>query len=500
MTLFVGVDCGTQSTKCLALDVETGRVRAEARVPHEMIGGLPPGHQEQHPQSWIAALDRALRAIFAVVDSKRVRGIGVSGQQHGFVALDGRGRVLRPAKLWCDTSTTKECELLTRRIGGPAAARRKVGLPFLPGYTAPKVLWLKNHEPGNYRRLRHILLPHDFINWHLTGEYRMEFGDASGTALMDIRRRQWSSAAIAAVGDEIRDYLPALFPSDVPCGRLRRAMAERYGLSADVVVSAGGGDNMMAAIGTGNVAPGVVTASLGTSGTLFAYNRRPMVDPAGEIAAFCDSTGAWLPLLCTMNVTSVTEQFRALVGVDHRQVERLAAAVPPGCEGLTLLPYFAGERTPALPQAKGAVYGLTSRTATAAHLMRAAIEGTTLGLNYGLHRLRALGISPTEIRLTGGGAKSALWRQIAADIFEVPTVCLRTEEGAALGAAIQAAWCYERTFRPKAPLRSITDRLVCLDEKTRCAPDRRRTKSYREAYARHEALRSALLPLMSSIG
>lgn len=321
MSLFIGIDSGTQSVKAVVLDLDSGRVVTEARAPHRLIGGLPVGHMEQHPREWAEALDTVIAAVAAKVDRARVRGIGVSGQQHGFVPLDAAGEVIRPAKLWCDTSTTAECALITRRLGGPKAALRKTGNLILPGFTAPKILWLKRHEPANYRRLRHVLLPHDYLNFHLTGSYFMEYGDASGSALMDVRARKWSAAAMEAIDRNLADWLPPLSGSDAAAGTLRPELARRYGLSPEVVVSAGGGDNMMGAIGTGNVTPGVVSASFGTSGTIYAHAAKPVVDPQGEIAAFCSSTGGWLPLLCTMNVTTVTEQVRALFGLDHAALE-----------------------------------------------------------------------------------------------------------------------------------------------------------------------------------
>src|SRR5476649_2711875 len=199
MSLYVGVDSGTQSVKAIALDTDTGQVVAEARAPHHLIPGLPAGHMEQHPDEWVSAMDMAIVGVASKIDRGRVRGIGVSGQQHGFVPLDEKGLVIRPAKLWCDTSTAPECAILTRKLGGPKAVIRRTGLPFLPGYTAPKVLWLKRKEPGNFRRLRHILLPHDYLNLHLTGRYFMEFGDASGSGFLDVRKRAWSQAAMDAV-------------------------------------------------------------------------------------------------------------------------------------------------------------------------------------------------------------------------------------------------------------------------------------------------------------
>ncbi len=499
MSLYIGIDSGTQSVKAVVLDLEAGKVVAEARAPHRLIEGLPVGHMEQHPQEWVTALDTVIADVAQKIDRSRVRAIGVSGQQHGFVPLDENGEVIRPAKLWCDTSTTAECALMTKKLGGPKAALRKTGNVILPGFTAPKILWLKRHEPANYKRLRHVLLPHDYLNFHLTGTYTMEFGDASGTALMDVRKRIWSKDAVAAVDRNVGDWLPPLNDSHVPAGMLRADLAEKYGFTIDVVVSAGGGDNMMGAIGTGNVTPGVVSASFGTSGTIYACANHPVVDPDGEIAAFCSSTGLWLPLLCTMNVTTVTEQMRTLLGFDHARLDEAVAESPAGADGLVLLPYFAGERTPNVPFGSGVLLGLNQRTLTAAHLARAAMEGATMGMNYGLRRLASLGVRAKEIRLTGGGAKSAIWRQVMADIFGVPVVAMVEEEGAALGGALQAAWCVERLDgNTKARIQQFTDRVVAVRDETRCAPNKVNVARYRELQALQDRLSQSVRGVFES--
>jgi xylulokinase len=493
MALFIGIDSGTQSVKAIVLDLATRRVVAEARAPHAMISGLPVGHMEQHPEDWAAALDAVLCEVAGKIDGGRVRGIGVSGQQHGFVPLDERGEVIRPAKLWCDTSTIAECAIITRKLGGPKAAIRKTGNLILPGFTAPKILWLRRHEPANYRRLRHVLLPHDYLNFRLTGNYFMEFGDASGTALLDVRQRRWSKEAIKAVDPKLAGWLPALSASHEAAGTLKPELAQRYGFSSEVVVSAGGGDNMMGAIGTGNVTPGVVTASFGTSGTIYAYAGRPVVDPEGEIAAFCSSTGGWLPLLCTMNVTTVTEQMRALLGQDFAALDASVTATPAGAGGLVLLPYLAGERTPNVPEGSGVLLGLNPQTFTSGHLARAAMEGVTMGMNYGLRRLAQLGVKATEIRVTGGGAKSPVWRQLMADIFGVPVVAMVEDEGAALGGALQAAWCVAiRGGNSRAKLTDFTTGTVALNEATRCTPIKANVARYRELQALQDKLSLAL--------
>ncbi len=494
MSIYLGIDSGTQSTKCVALDLATGRVIAEARAPHQLIAGLPPGHMEQHPQEWAAAMESVIGAVAAKIDASRVRGIGISGQQHGFVPLDEHGAVIRPAKLWCDTSTAPECAWLTKKLGGVKAVIRETGLPFLPGYTAGKILWLKRHEPANFKKLRHVLLPHDFLNFHLTGQYFMEAGDASGTALFDVRRRRWSAKVCAAIDRKLIDCLPPISDSRAAAGTLKQELARRWGFGADVVVSAGGGDNMMGAIGTGNVAPGVVTASFGTSGTIYAFAKQPVVDSQGEIAAFCSSTGGWMPLLCTMNVTLVTEQMRQLFGADHVAMESAVAATAAGADGLLLLPYFDGERTPNLPHGRGVLFGITRHNTTPGHLMRAAMEGVTMGMNYGLQRLGELGIKPREIRLTGGGAKSAAWRQIMADVFGVPVVKMDEDEGAALGGALQAAWCDAGRRGEKSDLAALCARAVALDESSRCVPDKARAKLYRSLQAKQNALGVTMRP------
>jgi xylulokinase len=435
----LGIDCGTQSLKTVALDGENGQIFASASRAYGLVEGLAPGHLEQDPQIWWDALEQTVAEVMQSLGSRRkdVRGIGVSGQQHGFVPLDADYQVIRAAKLWCDTSTAPQCDEMRQKLGGREAVINLIGNDILPGFTAPKILWLKQNESQNFARLSHVALPHDFLNLRLTGKLRMEYGDASGTALLDVRKRQWSSAVCTAIDSSLMEKLPSVGSSREPVGMLRNDLAQAWGLG-EVVVSAGGGDNMMAAIGTGNVEPGGVTASLGTSGTIFACADAPVIDPEGEIAAFCDSNDRWLPLLCTMNVTVATELFRNMFGWDHARMEREIASVPPGAEGLLFLPYLQGERTPNLPEGCGVMHGMNTSNSTPAHLARAGMEGVTLGMAYGLRQMEQLGVQPSEIRLTGGGSKSAGWRQLCADIFGRPVVTMQSAEGAALGAAIQA--------------------------------------------------------------
>ncbi len=438
--IYLGIDCGTQSTKTIALCAESRRIIASAAQAYEVLPGLPPGHLEQNPSTWTEAVDATIQQVLEKLGSRRkeVRGIGISGQQHGFVPLGKDGHVIRAAKLWCDTSTASECDLIRNHFGGSKAVIEKVGMDMLPGFTAPKILWLKRNEPENFAKLATVLLPHDYLNFSLTGRLGMEYGDASGTALMDVRTRSWARDVLDFIDPALAEKMPPPGSSTKPAGMLLPHLAQKWDLPIDVIVSSGGGDNMMGAIGTGNTAPGRVTASLGTSGTIYAYSDKPVIDPGGEVAGFCDSTDGWLPLVCTMNVTVATEAARHLFGWTHAQLEDAIRTVPPGADSLLFLPYLQGERTPNLPRGTGVFHGLTTRTMTPAHMARATMEGVTLGLLYGLHRMRTLGIAPTEIRLTGGGSKSAIWRQICADVFGCRVVTLVESEGAALGAAIQA--------------------------------------------------------------
>jgi xylulokinase len=486
----LGIDSGTQSTKTIALDVATGKILAIAQQAYGLIEGLPPGHLEQHPEDWTAAVESTVVEVLSALGARKneIGAIGVSGQQHGFVPLDAQGKVIRPAKLWCDTSTTEQCRQFETEFGGVDELIKLSGNAMLPGYTAPKILWLKQNEPHHYRALETVLLPHDYINFFLTGERTMEFGDASGTGLMDVRAKEWCQPLIDFIDPELTSALPALASSRGAIGLLRENLRLKWGLEKSPVISAGGGDNMMSAIGTGNVQPGVVTVSLGTSGTVFAQASEAVTDPEGEVAAFCDSTDKWMPLACTMNVTVATEQVRKLFGWSLAVMEQQILSVPAGAGDLLFLPYLNGERTPNLPEASGVFHGLTPTTMVPAMMARSVMEGVTLGLGYGLNRFRSLGIRPTEIRLTGGGSKSAAWRQICADIFGASTVCLKSAEGAALGSAIQAAYAAQAAQGKPVTFRELCTRVVQVDNHTRCLPNEDNTEMYTSLLARQSEI------------
>ena len=437
--LFLGLDVGTQGAKALVLDVERGRVVARSAVGYGLIEGLAPGAAEQHPSTWVEALRGAARAALAVAGAERKRspaetaslvgGVGVSGQQHGLVALDAERRVVRPAKLWCDTQTAPEAAALSATLG------RRVPT----GFTASKVAWLARHEPEAWRRVRHVLLPHDFVNERLTGQCLTEAGDASGTGWFDASTRDWDRDAAQAIDPRLPDLLPRLVADGDPAGELTAAGAGLLGLPAGTPVAAGSGDNMCAAIGSGATHPGVAVVSLGTSGTVFCQARGPVVDPEGLIAGFCDATGGWLPLLCVMNCTNVTEEVRALVaaaGAPHGWASRgrgageaadelaaLTAAaeqVPTGCEGLLWLPFLQGERVPDLPHASGTLLGLRPGLLRPGHLFRAALAAAW-----------------TARRLAG--------ERVEADAVAAPLVAIEPE--AILPDPARAAWAAARLAR-----------------------------------------------------
>ncbi|MCL1857364.1 MAG: xylulokinase [Kiritimatiellaeota bacterium] len=494
-TLFIGIDNGTQGTKVAVFSLAKGALVASAYAPHGMIENTA-GRREQKPEWWIAAAEKGLAACLKApgVKAQDVVAIGVSGQQHGCVPLDAEGKVIRPAKLWCDTETVPECEAITKAMGGAKAVVREIGNSVAAGFTASKVRWMKDHEPKNYDRLVTILLPHDYVNFWLTGERKTECGDASGTAYFDVRKRKWSEKLLKAIdpSGKLKSCMPELIASDDPVGVVRPALAKKYGFKSDVLVSSGGGDNMMAAIGTGNVKQGIVTASIGTSGTIFAYADSPVIDKGGELAAFCSSSGGWMPLVCAMNVTVATEQTRALLGHDVKTFDAMVAKAPVGAGGIMLLPYFNGERTPARPLAKASFTGITTVNFTPENLCRAAMEGATLGMRYGLELVKRQGIAPKEIRLVGGGAKSPIWRRIAADAFGCPVVCPASSEAGAMGGILQALWCHAKATGKGVPLSDLTKKYIALDESTRTLPDKKSVALYDDLYSRFRAFDTAL--------
>lgn len=487
--LFLGIDCGTQGTKAIILDAASGQVLGQGAAAHTMISGAN-GRREQDTQQWLAAFARATRQalLAADVDGQSILGIGVSGQQHGLVLLDDEGEVLRPAKLWCDTETSAENDRLLTHLGGEKGSLERLGVVIAPGYTVSKLLWTKEQHPDVFARIARVLLPHDYLNYWLTGRACSEYGDASGTGYFNVRSRQWDLQLLRDIdpSGRLQAALPALIDAHEAVGTILPAIAEHLGINRNALVSSGGGDNMMGAIGTGNIQPGAITMSLGSSGTVYAYADAPTVSAEASVATFCSSSGGWLPLICTMNLTNATGAIRELFDLDLDQFNTLVAQAPIGAEGVCMLPFLNGERVPALPHATGSLHGLTLDNLTQANLCRAAIEGTTFGLRYGLDLLRHNGLQSRSICLIGGGSKSAVWRQIVADIMDTPVICTEQSEAAALGAAIQAAWCTSWSHGHEDTLADLCQRCVKLDLNSETLPNAANVAAFQQAYERYQ--------------
>ena len=483
--MYVGIDCGTQGTKVVILDPARAAIIGEGTASHQIISDSN-GRREQDPQWWVDALIKSFKDAVAMagIDTQAIQGIGVSGQQHGLVILDKHGQVIRPAKLWCDTETAPQNSQLLTQLGGESGSLASLGLVLQTGYTLSKLLWLKAHEPASFEKIAHILLPHDYLNYWLTGEIVTEYGDASGTGYFDIRSRQWRPEIfeLIAANSSLAEALPPLLKAQEAVGTVKKDIAALLGLGDKVIVSSGGGDNMMGAIGTGNIQDGIITMSLGTSGALYACTSTPPATPNPLLAAFCSSSNQWLPLICTMNLTSTMNVVRDMFNLDLTQFNQQAASAAIGSGGITLLPFLSGERVPALPEATGSLFGLTMQNMTAANLCRAVMEGTSFGLRYGLGLLKASGVRSEEIRLIGGGSKSPFWRQMIADMMNTPVVCPSISEGGALGAAIQAVWCRQ----PDSALADLCEQYVQLDANSRVLPQPDAVGEYDEAYQRYQ--------------
>ncbi|MDY7560262.1 xylulokinase [Pseudomonas sp. 10B1] len=488
--MFLGIDCGTQGTKAIVLEAKSGKVLGQGSAPHTLISAAN-GRREQEVSQWLTAFEQATRQALAQagISGSLIQAIGVSGQQHGLVLLDQQGDVLRPAKLWCDTETTPENDRLLEYLGGEAGSLARLGVAIAPGYTVSKLLWTKEQHPDVFERIDKILLPHDYLNYWLTGRCCSEFGDASGTGYFNVRTRHWDSAILEHIDPSGRLHraLPQLLDAQQCVGTILPEIAQRLGLNPEAIVSSGGGDNMMGAIGTGNIEPGSITMSLGSSGTVYAYADEAQVSDQASVATFCSSSGGWLPLICTMNLTNATSAVRELFALDIEQFNRAIAEAPIGAHGVLMLPFLNGERVPALPNATGSILGLDSTNLNQANLCRAVVEGTTFGLRYGLDLLRASGIKSQAIRLIGGGAKSAIWRQIVADIMDTPVIGTQHSEAAALGAAIQAAWCWYEEQGQNLGLDSLCRRCVSLDASSETQPLAANVAAYQQVYDRYRA-------------
>ncbi len=498
MNTVAGIDMGTQSIKVILYDWESRKILAKTQVPIDLIAEND-GTREQKAEWYDAALEKCFKE-FTPEQRKTIKAIGVSGHQHGFVPLDADGKALYNVKLWNDTSTVEECKLLTEAAGGADSVIAEVCNLMLPGFTAPKIFWLKRHKPEAFAKLRYIMLPHDYLNFLFTGAYVMEAGDASGMALFNGIRREWSQKISSLIDPGLIKLLPSIISSDKPSGFVTAKAAARFGIPEGIPVSAGGGDNMMGAIGTGTVRDGFLTMSLGTSGTLYGYSDSPVSDPVKGLSGFNSSTGGYLPLLCTMNCTVATEETRALFNLEVKEFDACAAKAPIGAEGVVFLPFFNGERTPNLPNGRASIVGLTSANVSRENIARAAMESAIFGMRIGLEAFQALGFRAKEIRIIGGGSKSALWREIAANVMNLPVKRPDNDEAAAMGGALQALWCLEGIDAVKAgksvdSIAKLTDAHIKINEADCINPNPSSVAAYDKAYAEYNKYLGALAPL-----
>jgi len=479
--MYLGIDCGTQGTKALLID-EAGRPLGRGYARHALIE-RENGAREQEPQWWVEALRKSVHQALAQAPGVKVVALGVSGQQHGLVVLDEDRQVIRPAKLWNDTETAPQNEALVAKLGGSSACLEKIGIIPLTGYTVSKLLWMREKEPENFKKIRHILLPHDYLNFWLTGELCAEYGDASGTAFFDVRSRTWSKDVLELIDGgtgQLESALPRLLRSEEMVGTLLPQVASELGLAPDCIVSSGGGDNMMGAIGTGNVKEGVVTLSLGTSSTVYSFCKHPVIESTGAVAPFCSSSGGWLPLVCTMNATNVVTQTLSLLGRTVDDLDSALSATQPGADGISFLPFLNGERTPDLPRARGSIVGISANNYIPENLIRAAVEGVSFGILNGLDLVLA-GRKPDVIFAIGGGARSKEWRQLLADATGATIQVPEEEEAGCLGAALQAMYVYRYRMGVPLSFEEIADRCVRVSADGMQTPQEERHQSYRKA-------------------
>ncbi len=442
----LGVDVGTGGTRAVVVG-ENGRILSSATEEHEPFASPQIGWAEQNPEDWWRACGIAVRKALAIaaLAGDQIGCVGFSGQMHGAVMLDATDEVVRPALIWCDVRTEKQCQELSEKVGAEALIRLTCN-PALPNFTLTKFLWVRENEPENWKRVRSVMLPKDYVRFRLTGESATDMADASGTLLLDVAHRRWSHEVLQAAGMD-ESLLPRLFESSEICGKVSPSGAAATGLQPGTPVVAGAGDQAAGAVGMGIVAPGAVSATIGTSGVVFAATDRPALDPKGRLHTFCHAVpGRWHLMGVTqaagLSLRWFRDRFGAAGNEDGRDAyERLtaeAAALPPGSDGLLWAPYLMGERTPHLdPNARAALIGLTA-SHTRGHVVRAILEGVAFSLRDSFTLFAEMGVPVRNIRLGGGGARSPLWRQIQADVYGREVEVLEAEEGAAYGAAILA--------------------------------------------------------------
>ncbi|MAT98133.1 MAG: xylulokinase [Anaerolineaceae bacterium] len=494
MNYFIGIDSSTTATKALLL-AETGEVIGVASSTYDYETPRPLW-SEQRPELWWTATAASIQQVLADsgVAATAVAAIGLTGQMHGLVLLDQNGQVLRPALLWNDQRTGAECDEM-RTLIGKQRLIDITGNDALTGFTAPKILWVKNNEPEVYGRIAHILLPKDYVRYKLTGEFATDKAGGAGTQLFDVRQRDWSNEVVGKLGIDPA-WLPPTFEGTAVTGHLTPEAAEATGLPAGIPVVAGGGDQAANAVGTGAVVDGVVALSLGTSGVVFASSDVPIVEPDGRLHAFCHAVpGKWHLMGVMLSAAGSLRWYRDALApsVDFADLLAPAANVPAGSEGLLFLPYLTGERTPHPdPLARGGFVGLTVRHGQP-HLTRAVLEGVAFGLRDSLELMRGAGLADiTQIRASGGGLRSPLWRQILADVLQTEIVTVNTTEGAAYGAAVLA-------LVGAGAFSSVEEACAALVQVTGKTEPGGNTAVYNQLYPLYQQLYPALKPTFTAV-
>ena len=501
---FIGIDSSTTATKALLMD-SAGKVIAVAATEYPFETPRPLW-SEQHPDLWWDGAQKSIRAVLAQsgIDPAQVGGVGLTGQMHGLVLLDAAGQVLRPAILWNDQRTQAQCDEIHQVIGKELFIQITGNLA-LTGFTAPKILWVKQNEPEVYARVAHILLPKDYVRYKLTNEYAMDKADGAGTVLFDIKSRTWSPQVLRALGIDPA-WMPSLYEGPQITGRLTPEAAAATGLKAGTPVMAGGGDQAAQAVGVGAVTEGIVALTLGTSGVVFATTDGAFIEPQGRLHTFCHSVpGKWHLMGVMLSAAGSLRWYRDTFapGLGFDELLAPAADVSAGSDGLFFLPYLTGERTPHPdPLARGAFVGLTVRH-TMAHCTRALLEGVAFGLRDGFELMKLAGTSTgsaqrlgkiSQVRVSGGGAKSPLWRQILADVFGCELVTVNTSEGAAYGAALLAA--VGAGIYPS--VETACEATIQMTGST--LPDPERVKAYNKIYPVYRELYPALTSSFQKIG
>jgi len=504
MSYYLGIDVGTSGTKALVMD-QAGRVLATATGPHDVLTPHP-GWSQQEPQQWWQATRQAVRkALSRARGGAGVAGIGLSGQMHGLVMLNGAGKPIRPAIIWNDQRTAREARDIEQQAGGKGRLIQLVGNVAMTSFTLTKLLWVRRHEPRHYRAMRHLLLPKDYVRLRLTGQYAGDVSDMSGTLMLDQRRRDWSQP-ILRLFDIDSAVLPKVYESHQVVGQLTRGAAAELGLRPGVPVVAGAGDQPAGAVGNGVVAPGLTSATLGTSGVVYVHSKDYVVDPRGRVQTFCSAVdGEYCLFGCVLAAGGSFQWFRNTLGqLEQAQARRQktdpyklltaqAAAAPPGCRGVFWLPYLTGERTPhADPFARAGWIGIHAGT-TRAELVRAVLEGATFAMNDAVSILRGRGLRIRQVRLSGGGARSAFWRQLQADIYGTTCVTINAEEGPAYGAALLAAVGAGRWPSVAAACREAI-RVTCT-----ISPQAATRRLYQAYYRQYTALYPALKDQFAAI-